>query len=145
MWLTLFCCKISLSNKHSTSLYNNNTANELLWDHNRQLCRLETHQAKVKFDLREKTVRYKFCLQAYRNIQSKFLIIQVINTFRLGRFVTQFIISGFSWRILVYTKSLPLYHPERTPVPINPLNTKRRLLSLKTQFVPHSKHFSSRL
>ena len=28
---------------------------------------------------------------------------------------------------------------------INPLNTKRRLLYLKTQFVPHSKHFSSRL
>ena len=29
--------------------------------------------------------------------------------------------------------------------PINPLNTKRRLLYLKTQFVPRSKHFSSRL
>ena len=28
---------------------------------------------------------------------------------------------------------------------INPLNTKRRLFSLKTHFVPHSKHFSSRL
>ena len=28
---------------------------------------------------------------------------------------------------------------------INPLNTKRRLLYLKTQFVPCSKHFSSRL
>ena len=28
---------------------------------------------------------------------------------------------------------------------INPLNMKRRLLYLKTQFVPHSKHFSSRL
>ena len=27
---------------------------------------------------------------------------------------------------------------------INPLNTKRRLLYLKTQFVPRSKHFSSR-
>ena len=27
----------------------------------------------------------------------------------------------------------------------NPLNTKRRLLHLKTQFVPRSKHFSSRL
>ena len=26
-----------------------------------------------------------------------------------------------------------------------PLNTKRRLLYLKTQFVPRSKHFSSRL
>ena len=28
---------------------------------------------------------------------------------------------------------------------INPLDTKRRLLYLKTQFVPRSKHFSSRL
>ena len=28
---------------------------------------------------------------------------------------------------------------------INPLNTKRRLLYLNTQFVPRSKHFSSRL
>ena len=27
----------------------------------------------------------------------------------------------------------------------NPLNTKRRLLYLKTQFVPRSKHFQSRL
>ena len=28
---------------------------------------------------------------------------------------------------------------------INPLKTKCRLLYLKTQFAPHSKHFSSRL
>jgi len=28
---------------------------------------------------------------------------------------------------------------------INPLNTNRRLLYLKTQFVPRSKHFPSRL
>ena len=28
---------------------------------------------------------------------------------------------------------------------INPLNMKRRMLYLKTQFVPRSKHFSSRL
>ena len=28
---------------------------------------------------------------------------------------------------------------------INPLNTKRRLLYLKSQFVPRSKHFSSQL
>ena len=28
---------------------------------------------------------------------------------------------------------------------VNPLKTKRRLLYLKTQFVPRSKHFSSRL
>ena len=31
------------------------------------------------------------------------------------------------------------------PTDINPLNMKRRLLYLKTQFVPRSKHFSSRL
>ena len=30
-------------------------------------------------------------------------------------------------------------------VDLNPLNTKRRLLYLKTHFVPRSKHFSSRL
>jgi len=30
-------------------------------------------------------------------------------------------------------------------VHINPLKTKRRLPYLKTQFVPHSKHFSSQL
>ena len=28
---------------------------------------------------------------------------------------------------------------------INPLNTKRRLFYLKAQFIPRSKHFSSRL
>ena len=28
---------------------------------------------------------------------------------------------------------------------LNPLNTKRRMFYLKTQFVPRSKHFSSRL
>jgi hypothetical protein len=32
-----------------------------------------------------------------------------------------------------------------TAICINPLNTKRRLLYLKTQFVPRSKHYSSRL
>ena len=30
-------------------------------------------------------------------------------------------------------------------IEIDPLNTKSRLLYLKTQFVPRSKHFSSRL
>ena len=33
----------------------------------------------------------------------------------------------------------------KSTITINPLNTKRRLLYLKTQFVPRSKHFSSRL
>ena len=32
---------------------------------------------------------------------------------------------------------------KRRDININPLNTKRRLLYLKTQFVPRSKHFSS--
>ena len=31
------------------------------------------------------------------------------------------------------------------PLSFNPLNTKRGLLYLNTQFVPRSKHFSSRL
>ena len=38
-----------------------------------------------------------------------------------------------------------LSYPCRKSRNINPLNTKRRLLYLKTQFVPRSKHFSSRL
>ena len=40
----------------------------------------------------------------------------------------------------VYT--LPPYYFDTR---FNPLKTKRRLLYLKTQFVPRSKHFSSRL
>ena len=44
---------------------------------------------------------------------------------------------------------VPLCPPKITKVlnykVINPLNTKRRVLYLKTQFVPRSKHFSSRL
>ena len=46
-------------------------------------------------------------------------------------------------------EATPLWNTQRatiyTPSAINPLNTKRRLLYLKTQFVPRSKHFSSRL
>ena len=34
---------------------------------------------------------------------------------------------------------------DHRPTCVNPLKTKRRLLYLKTQFVPRSKHFSSRL
>ena len=34
---------------------------------------------------------------------------------------------------------------QQTATLFNPLKTKRRLLYLKTQFVPRSKHFSSRL
>ena len=36
-------------------------------------------------------------------------------------------------------------YPRRLKTSINPLKTKRRLLYLKTQSVPHSKHFSTRL
>ena len=36
-------------------------------------------------------------------------------------------------------------HVDRWEDNINPLKTKRRLLYLKTQIVPRSKHFSSRL
>ena len=36
-------------------------------------------------------------------------------------------------------------HHRRCAATINPLKTKRRLLYLKTQFAPRSKHFSSRL
>ena len=36
-------------------------------------------------------------------------------------------------------------HVDISPLYFNPLNTKRRLLYLKTQFVPHSKNFSSLL
>ena len=38
----------------------------------------------------------------------------------------------------------PSHHQRNASLPINPLKTKRRLLYLKTQFVPRSKHFSSR-
>ena len=67
------------------------------------------------------------------------------------------------WHISYYTnikRLLEIYHNIARRIPfnvivnistfydkclINPLNTKRRLLYLKTQFVPRSKHFSSRL
>ena len=40
---------------------------------------------------------------------------------------------------------LTVPHTTMKPDLINPLNTKHRLLYLKAQFVPHSKHFSSQL
>ena len=46
--------------------------------------------------------------------------------------------------LLLITTSFILFLSLFLPY-INPLNTKRRLLYLKTQFVPRSKHFSSRL
>ena len=64
------------------------------------------------------------------------------------------IISHWNWvRHLVATQTRGSWVPfpssateavERA-LPFNPLNTKRKLLYLKTQFLPRSKHFSSRL
>jgi hypothetical protein len=61
--------------------------------------------------------------------------------------VTPFVYSHFF--VYIYSNSL---HVSSTPVfitrrinYINPLKNKRRLLHLKTQFVPRCKHFSSRL
>jgi hypothetical protein len=44
-----------------------------------------------------------------------------------------------TWPLTAYRKTCEDGHP------FNPLNTKRRPLYWKTQFVPRSKHFSSRL
>ena len=53
---------------------------------------------------------------------------------------------GFVSLPRTYLASLQLVHSKYQKFHIfNPLNTKRRLLYLKTQFVPRSKHFSSRL
>ena len=51
---------------------------------------------------------------------------------------------------LTYSSGYPVTSSEPSrkrvdPILLNPLNTKRRLLYLKTQFVPRSKHFSSLL
>ena len=48
--------------------------------------------------------------------------------------------------VLSYATSPPTPHPNQLHFSSSkPLKTKRRLLYLKTQFVPRSKHFSSRL
>jgi len=47
-------------------------------------------------------------------------------------------LSFLSLNQTLYTNHTYLLH-------LNPLKTKRRLIYLKTQFVPRSKHFSSRL
>ena len=61
---------------------------------------------------------------------------------------TSLINTNFSFRF-ISESTLPIYSmfSEKRVfyTSINPLNTKRRLLYLKTHFVPHSKHFSSRL
>ena len=46
---------------------------------------------------------------------------------------------------LEHFKPIKLMEIYMTTIIINSLNTKRRPLYLKTQFVPRSKHFSSRL
>ena len=65
----------------------------------------------------------------------------------LDCFEAKILSSNFWSTPLHYSHTLPkkvrLFR-ERN-VQINPLNTKRRLLYLKTQFVPRSKHFSSKL
>ena len=49
-------------------------------------------------------------------------------------------------KVKLYTEQLSYLFPSlNITTLIKPLNTKRRLLYLKTQFVPRSKQFSSRL
>ena len=50
-----------------------------------------------------------------------------------------------TWRLPVTYPHIILRRSKHVRCCINTLNTKRRLLYLKTQFVPRSKHFSSRL
>jgi hypothetical protein len=54
-------------------------------------------------------------------------------------------IADISVEILFNLILLPHSFPHLATAPVNLLKTKRRLLDLKTQFVPRSKHFSSRL
>ena len=58
-----------------------------------------------------------------------------------AQFVTDMHVAGCFSKTKWYTTSMK-YTIYRY---INPLNTKHRLLYLKTQFVPRSKHFSSQL
>ena len=50
--------------------------------------------------------------------------------------------TNLKWNIFCVQKIFPCFTGLGL---INPVNTKRRLLYLKTQFVPRSKHFSSLL
>ena len=58
-------------------------------------------------------------------VEARVLLLTVQSAVDLG--------DGFRWEKLTFL------------VTINPLNMKRRLLYLKTQSVPRSKHFSSQL
>ena len=53
--------------------------------------------------------------------------------------------TNFFLQIRTLGGGFSLWHFLLVLVFVNPLNTTRRLLYLKTQFVPRSKHFSSRL
>ena len=65
-------------------------------------------------------------------------------SFIKGNFIT--LINNVSWRKVFWVsddRAKLKYHFYHNF--FNPLNTKRRLFYLKAQFVPRSKHFSSRL
>ena len=53
--------------------------------------------------------------------------------------------DGHTLFLLCRVKVLKVCDMYRFCVNISPLKTKRRLLYLKTEFLPRSKHFSSRL
>ena len=63
------------------------------------------------------------------------------------KYTAHWILSAFVGFITISDHYPICNRPQIVPIhsQINPLNTKRRLLYLKTQFVPRSKHFSSRL
>jgi hypothetical protein len=54
------------------------------------------------------------------------------------------IVHLFTYAIIIWFFAGLLVHFSYISYSLNPLETKRRLLYLKTQFVPRSKHFSSR-
>ena len=70
--------------------------------------------------------------------------------FNAGKTLYLFSVSYTSLLVLKFWPENSVKEPQRRVKhrhegKINPLKTKRRLLHLKTQFVPRSKHFSSRL
>jgi len=62
-------------------------------------------------------------------------IVLTLKYFKNSRYILVNTTATFTWNISIST-ILELF---------NRLKTKRRLLNLKTQFVPRSKHFSSQL
>jgi len=70
----------------------------------------------------------------------------ILNIFRHGKYVTLQNNTRFlSYDVFTPILFAPIFVSARNGHQINPLKTKRRLHYLKTQFVPRSKHFSSRL